>query len=120
MTLPLRAALLTACLSPYIYYGVRDVLHHRKHRSLPFGERLLHLTLGLTLAILIPHAYRGRFDVAVPGVVLFALARALDEFIFHRGLAAEESDLHAKTHFGFLIFVIGIIGANWLDHSGGP
>ena len=43
------------------------------------------------------------------------LARALDEFIYHRKLKNAEIDLHAKTHFGFLIFVIGLMAANWLQ-----
>ncbi len=115
MSFALRAALLTLCLAPYLYFGIRDVMHHKEHRPLPFGERLLHITLGLALVIVVPHAYRGHFDVVIPGVVLFVLARALDEFIFHRGLAAEEVDLHAKTHFGFLIFVVGVMGVDWLQ-----
>ena len=56
----------------------------------------------MTLTIIILHAYMGHFDVVVPGLVIFAAARALDEFVFHRGLAAAEVELHAKTHFGFL------------------
>src|SRR4051812_12033288 len=112
-----RAAVLTLCLAPYLYFGIRDVLHHKQHRSLTFAERLLHMTLGLTLTIVIPHAYLGHFDVVIPGVVLFVLARALDEFIFHRRLASAETDLHAKTHFGFLIFVIGVMGLNWLERQ---
>ncbi len=110
-----RAGLLTLCLAPYLYFGIRDVLHHKQHRNLPFAERLLHITLGVALTIVVPHAYLGHFDVVVPGMVLFVTARALDEFVFHRGLAAEEVDLHAKTHFGFLIFVVGVISADWLQ-----
>jgi hypothetical protein len=113
----LRAILLTLCLAPYLYFGIRDVLHHREHRPLAFAERLLHITLGLTLTIIVPHAYLGHFDVVVPGMVLFVTARALDEFVFHRGLAPAEIDLHAKTHFGFLIFVVGVIGVDWLQRS---
>ena len=112
-----RASLLTLCLLPYLYFGIRDVLHHKQHRSVSFNERLLHITLGLTLTIVVPHAYLGHFDVVVPGVLLFVAARALDEFVFHRGLAAAEVDLHAKTHFGFLIFVVGVIGVNWLERQ---
>jgi hypothetical protein len=113
----LRAILLTLCLAPYLYFGIRDVLHHKEHRPLAFPERLLHITLGLTLTIVIPHAYLGHFDVVIPGVVLFVIARALDEFVFHRGLAAAEIDLHAKTHFGFLIFVVGLMSVDWLQHQ---
>ena len=115
MNFVVRAILLTVCLLPYLYFGIRDVLHHKEHRPLPFGERILHLTLTVTLTIIVPHAYLGHFDIVIPGVVLFVVARSLDEFIFHRGLAVAEVDLHAKTHFGFLIFVVGVIGTNWLE-----
>ena len=115
MNFYLRAAVLTLCLVPYLYFGIRDVLHHKQHRAVTFAERLLHLTLGMTLTIVIPHAYLGHFDVVIPGMVLFVIGRALDEFIFHRGLATAEIDLHAKTHFGFLIFAVGVMGLNWLQ-----
>ena len=117
MNFLMRAAVLTLCLAPYIYFGVGDVLHHKEHRTLDFAERLLHLTLGTTLTIVIPHAYLGHFDVVIPGLVLFVAARALDEFVFHQGLAAAEIDLHAKTHLGFLIFVVGVMGMHWLQRQ---
>jgi len=42
---------------------------------------------------------------------------AMDEFIIHRGLAAEEIDLHAKTHFAFIIFVVGVMGVACLQEK---
>ena len=117
MSFAIRAVVLTVCLFPYVYFGVRDVLHHKQHRTVSLAERLLHLSLGLTLAIVIPHAYLGHLDVVIPGVTLFVLARTCDEFVFHRGLASAEVDLHAKTHFGFLIFVVGVMGADWLQRQ---
>lgn len=115
MSFPLRAVMLTLCLVPYLYFGLRDVLHHKQHRKLSFAERVLHLALGLTLTIVVPHAYLGHLDIVIPGIVLFILARAMDEFVFHRGLAAAEIDLHAKTHFGFLIFVVGVMSVECLQ-----
>ena len=115
MSFRARAILLTMCLAPYLYFGIRDVLHHKQHRAVSFAERWLHITLGTTLAIIIPHAYLAHFDVVTAGIVLFVAARALDEFVFHRGLAGAETDLHAKTHFSFLIFVVGLMAANWLQ-----
>jgi hypothetical protein len=117
MSFIIRAVVLTLCLIPYVYFGVRDVLHHKQHRKVSLTERLLHLSLGLTLAIVIPHAYLGHLDVVIPGVTLFVLARVCDEFVFHRGLTSAEVDLHAKTHFGFLIFVVGVMGADWLQRQ---
>ena len=117
MSFSLRAAILTVCLLPYLYFGIRDVLHHKEHRPLTFAERLLHVTLGATLTIIIPHAYLGHFDVVIAGGVLFVMARSLDEFVFHRHLAAAEVDLHAKTHFGFLIFMVSVMGLNLLQQQ---
>src|SRR6185295_2456473 len=110
-----RAAILTACLVPYVYFGVRDVLHHKQHRPVSMTERILHLTLGVTLSIVIPHAFLGHWAIVLVGIVLFILARLIDEFVFHRRLAGAESDLHAKTHLGFLIFVVGLMSVNWLE-----
>lgn len=118
MSFAVRATLLTICLLPYLYFGIRDVLHHKEHRPLPFAERILHMTLTLSLMIIVPHAYLGHFDVVIPGVVLFVLARTFDEFIYHRQLARAEIDLHAKTHFGFLIFVVGLMATDWLQAKG--
>jgi hypothetical protein len=113
-----RATFLTVCLLPYVYFGLRDVLHHKEHRPLPFAERVLHITLTVALLIIVPHAYLGHFDVVIPGVILFVFARSLDEFFYHRGLADEEKDLHAKTHFGFVIYVVGLIATNFLQEKG--
>ncbi len=115
MSFLMRAALLTPFLAPYLYFGIRDVLHHQHYRPVSFTERLLHVTLGVALTIIISHAYAGHFEVVIAGFFLFVTARTLDEFAFHRGLPPTEVDLHAKTHFGFLIFVVGVIGTNWLE-----
>ena len=112
-----RATVLTLSLVPYVCFGVRDLLHHKQHRTVSFAERCLHLTLGLLLLTVVPHAYQGHWDVVVPGVLLFTLVRSVDEFVFHRGLAATEIDLHAKTHLGFLIFVVGVVGVGWLEEQ---
>jgi hypothetical protein len=111
-----RWTVITVSLVPYVYFGVRDLLHHHEHRKVPLGERLLHMTLGALLLAVVPHAYHGHWDAVIPGIVLFTLTRSIDEFAFHRRLAPAEIDLHAKTHLGFLIFVVGVIGVSWLDH----
>jgi hypothetical protein len=112
-----RGILIMVSLVPYVYFGFRDLLHHKEHRKIPLGERLLHLTLGTLLIAIVPHACQGHWDVVIPGVVLFTLTRSIDEFVFHRALAPAEVDLHAKTHLGFLIFVVGVIGVGWLDEQ---
>lgn len=110
-----RYAILTLGLSPYVYFGVRDVLHHARHRPTPKPERLLHLAMGLTLLTVVTHAYQANRGVALMGLVVFIVIRAMDEYIYHRGLGAEESSLHAKTHLGFMIFIVSMLGADWLQ-----
>ena len=115
MSFFVRAILLTVFLAPYLYFGIRDVLHHQHHRKVSLTEQLLHITLGIALMIIISHAYAGHFEVVTAGFFLFVMARALDEFAFHQKLPPAEVDLHAETHFGFLIFVVGVMGTNWLE-----
>jgi hypothetical protein len=104
-----RVALVGVCLAPYAWFGVRDLWHHKTHRVVSWTERVLHGLIGLTLTIIVPHAVLGHRDVVVPGLALFMLVRIMDEAWFHRGLAAAETDIHAKTHLGFLIFVAGLM-----------
>ncbi len=114
----MRYAILTLGLAPYTYFGVRDVLHHSRHRPTLLPERLLHLAMGLTLLTVVTHAYQANRGVALLGLVVFIVIRAMDEYIYHRGLAAEESSLHAKTHMGFMIFIVSMLGADWLESAG--
>jgi hypothetical protein len=110
-----RYAILTLGLAPYAYFGARDVLHHARHRPTPPAERLLHLAMGITLLTVVTHACQGNRGVVLLALTLFMVIRATDEYVFHRGLAAEESSLHAKTHMGFMIFIVSMLGADWLE-----
>ena len=110
----LRYAILTLGLSPYIFFGVRDLLHHAAHRPTPLPERLLHLAMGITLLTLVTHAYQANRGIVLLALTLFMVIRALDEYVYHRDLAAEESSLHAKTHMGFMIFIFSMLSADWL------
>jgi len=49
----LRAGLLTLFLAPYLYFGIRDVLHHKHYRPVTFTERLLHIILGVPLTSIV-------------------------------------------------------------------
>ena len=111
MTPEPRVVILTVGLVPYVWFGLRDVLFHKRRRPSPWPERLLHLSLGLTLLTVVTHAFAGDRGVVLAGLVLFLAARVIDEFVYHRGLPAEESSLHAKTHLGFMIFVIAWMSA---------
>lgn len=62
---------------------------------------------------MVPHAIYGSRLVMTAGLVLFLVARSLDEWIFHRNLPGAEIDKHAKTHFAFLLFVVMCMAVDW-------
>jgi hypothetical protein len=105
----MRVVLLATALLPYIYFGLNDNWLHLRHRQVGWTERLLHITIVMALVSTIPQAFFGSRAVMLCGLVLFLLARCLDEYIFHRGLSGAEADMHAKTHLAFLLFLVTIM-----------
>jgi hypothetical protein len=79
-----------------------------------WAERILHLTIVLAVVTVVAHALDGNRAVMLMGLVLFLIARATDEWGFHRNLPGRESDRHAKTHYAFLIFVTLSTAVDWL------
>jgi hypothetical protein len=112
-----RGLLLSVFLVPYAYFGLNDNLHHIRHRHVCWAERILHLAIVLSLFTVVPHAIMGNRPVLIAGLVLFLVARALDEWGFHRNLPGREADMHAKTHFAFLIFVVMLMTVDWIGHD---
>jgi hypothetical protein len=113
--LALRMAVVAVIMIPYAYFGLRDLWHHKQHRTVTLTEKLLHAVIGLSLAFIVPHAIAGHRSVVIPGLFLFLIARVTDEWVFHRGLDAAETDIHAKTHLGFLLFVVGLMALGQLS-----
>ena len=93
-----RSILLTVALLPYLYYGTKDNLYHFRGRRVSLVEHVLHLGVGITIVGAIASAYRGRMSAMIGGLLLFLVAGAVDEFVYHRGLPEHETDLHAKGH----------------------
>jgi hypothetical protein len=113
----MRALLLAISLVPYLYYGTKDNIFHFRGRHVTRLEHLLHLAIGLTLVIAIAQAFADNQAVFLAGLVLFLVAGSVDEYVFHRGLPEEESDLHAKEHLGLMIFVIVAMTTSWLERN---
>jgi hypothetical protein len=55
--------------------------------------------------------------VVLAALLLFVVAGSADEYIFHRGIPAEESDLHAKEHLALLIFIVVSLATDWLERN---
>jgi hypothetical protein len=113
----MRALILVASFLPFVYYGAKDTAFHLHGRKVSVTEHILHAAIGLVLVIMFMHALRGNHWIVVGALVIFAAAGAVDEYIFHRGIPAEESDLHAKEHLALLIFIAISLATDWLEKS---
>lgn len=113
----MRSVVIILSFIPFLHYGVKDNAFHFRGRKVTLTEHVLHFGIGVAQAIIFVQALRGDWAWMLAGVVLCLLAGAIDEYIFHRHLPGEESDLHAKQHLALLIFLIVATLAN-LTSSG--
>jgi hypothetical protein len=111
----LRYGILIFCLAPFLWYAARDNVFHFRGRRVSRTEHFLHLGIGVTLAVAITHAFLGNQEDMLVGFLLFVVAGAIDEYVYHRGIPSEESDLHAKEHLALLIFIVASMAVNWLE-----
>jgi hypothetical protein len=102
---------LGAALLPFLYFAARDQWLHLRARRVPLAENGVHALLGLIHAAVIARAFLFEWRFVIAGLAAFAICGAVDEFVFHRGLPAIESDVHAKEHFALFAFfaVFGLI-----------
>jgi hypothetical protein len=97
--------ILALALLPFLYFAARDQILHLTVRRVPVAENILHGLLALLLAAVMVRAFQFDVPSVAVGVLAFALAGAIDEFVFHRGLPSAEHDVHAKEHFALFLFV---------------
>ncbi len=113
----MRAAILILSFLPFLYFGARDTAFHFRGRKVSRTEHILHAAIGLVLAIMFTHALLAHHVIMLCALLLFVVAGSVDEYIFHRDIPAEESDLHAKEHLALLIFVAVSLGTDWLQQN---
>src|SRR5207248_544636 len=102
----MRAAIVAIALIPYLYYGGKDNFYHFRGRRVTLPEHILHLAIGILLISAISAAFRGRVPMMLGALLVFLVAGGIDEYIYHRHIPEEETDLHAKGHMALLIFVV--------------
>lgn len=107
----MREAALAALLVPYVYFGGKDAVFHFRGRRVSPVEHILHLAIGVGAVAVVAAIFKGRGEVLPSSLALLLVGGALDEFVFHKELPEPESDLHAKSHWGLLVFVA--VGLLW-------
>ena len=108
----MRAAILVLSFLPFIYFAAKDTAFHLRGRKVSDG----HFARG-NWRRAVGHVYarvRAIIGWWVAALVIFACAGGVDEYIFHRGILAEEFDLHAKEHLALLIFIV-VSQIDWLE-----
>ncbi len=113
----MRAVILVLTFLPFVYYGAKDTMFHFKGRKVSVTEHILHAGIGLILAIMFAHALMAHHLVVLGALVLFVIAGSIDEYIYHRDIPGEESDLHAKEHLALLVFVVVSLATDWLEKN---
>src|SRR3954462_4427640 len=98
----MRIALIIASFIPFVVFGAKDNAFHFRGRKVSVSEHLLHVAIGITQAMIFVQALRGNFIGLFAILLLLMIAGGIDEYIFHRDLPGEESDLHAKQHWALL------------------
>lgn len=111
----MRAGIILFSFLPFAYYAAKDTVFHFRGRRVGLTEHILHLTIGISLAMVLGNAVVGRSSVMLVALVLLAITGAMDEYVWHRGIPETESDLHAKQHLALLIFVVVTLAVNWLE-----
>lgn len=115
----MRTIIVVVSFLPFLYFGVRDTVFHFRGRRVTIAEHLLHLVIGVTLALLFTQAIQTNYPGLLGALVLFVVAGGIDEYIFHRALPGEESDLHAKEHLALVIFIVVSLATDWISHHPG-
>jgi hypothetical protein len=113
----MRAAILVFSFLPYLYYGAKDAAFHFRGRKVSLTEHILHAAIAIVLAIMFTHALKAQHLIMLGALLLFVVAGGVDEYIFHRDLPPEESDLHAKGHLALLIFLVVSLATDWLQRN---
>ena len=92
-------------------------MFHFRGRKVSLTEHLLHAAIGLVLAIMFTHALMAHHLIVLCALVIFVVAGGIDEYIFHRDIPGEESDLHAKEHLALVIFIVVSLATDWLQKN---
>src|SRR5262245_37212371 len=113
--MPMRPAIVILSFLPFLYYAIKDARFHFVGRRVSAAEHIIHLAIGLALAIVLAHAVMRNSGLMLVGLLLLVVAGGLDEYMWHRGIPEAETDLHAKEHLALLIFVVATLAVNWLE-----
>ena len=98
--------ILLAALTPYLCVSLYDGYLHDRARRVPFPEQVAHGLLGLTMALFLFGVFRQHSLIAAVSLSVFIGVYAVDEFVFHQGIARHERIVHAIAMSTLAAFVL--------------
>jgi hypothetical protein len=114
----MRSLTIIAGLLPFLYFGTRDQIFHMRGRRVSMSEHVLHVTIGITIVMMVMQALRSHYPFLLVALALFVVTGAIDEYIYHRGIPGEESDLHAKEHLALMSWLVLVLATDWVSAHG--
>lgn len=102
----LRSFWLALALAPYVSIAAIDAWMHERGREVPRHEQWVHAGLAITLTVFLAAVFVERVSVAMVGLAAFIAMLCIDEFGFHRGIAASERRIHLASWCALAGFVI--------------
>ena len=98
--------ILIAALTPYLCVSLYDGYLHDRARRVPFPEQVAHGLLGLSMALFLFGVFRQHSDLAAISLSIYVGVYAIDEFVFHPGIARHERLVHAVAMVALSVFVV--------------
>jgi hypothetical protein len=114
----IRCVILIPLFLFFLHYARKDFLYHRRQRKVPVAERILHGGIGAIIGGMLLQAILGNSQLMLLALVLFVVLGGADEYVFHRGIPGDESDIHAKEHLALAIFVVASLVIDWIQEHG--
>jgi len=115
----IRSVILVPLFLFFLYYARKDYLFHRRQRKVSMAERVLHGGIGVMIGGMFLQAILGNSQLLLLALVMFVVMGGADEYLFHRGIPGDESDIHAKEHLALMIFVVAALVIDWIQNHGG-
>jgi hypothetical protein len=113
----LRIWALAPPLTAFVWFAGKDLRLHLRARRVPLAENVIHLLLGPAQFELVRGAFLGQRRDLLVGALATAVLGALDEYVFHRGISSEESDVHAKAHWAMFSLLALALTFEELAHA---
>ena len=98
--------ILIAALTPYLCVSLYDGYLHDRARRVPFSEQIAHGLLAFSMGLFLFGVFRQHNMIAAVSLSVFICVYAIDEFVFHPGIARHERIVHMIAMTALAAFVV--------------